>query len=345
MIADYAGFTRSTRPVFLMLSTFLAIIVPVVIAPARVHGQSFRGEVATYHVIENKGSVHFELAAGQLALFETVESFPFVEGLEIRVKPEGDVRIVPGAFSVHVYEGVDPSIRETSGFTTISGRPAGTALVDGVNRFVVPVETVFDRQRREYPVEGDFRIVNPGLGAVAVQIVPAMKGLSPEMEGLSFQLETTPLLSGLGAIRVGITGTEEIVESSREHLRIYLEGRDVTPDIPVFVSPGIYRLAAEAGDYLDHAENVGIDAARVTTKLLEVREPKVHLKLEVPSVAEVFLDGVRLVPRGREVMEYTPGTYMMMIRIGDFAISRRVVFEPNQEYEIGLDLDILIKQN
>lgn len=338
VLASVGSVTRS------MVLALLSVVLSTTGGQA-LWSQSFRGEVAERFEILDGSTIEAGIEAGRVILLDFSDRFPYVESLELRVTPPEGTTIPTGAFSLHVYEAVDPVSTTTSGFVTIAGRAVGTEPLRPSSSYIVPVTTRYPDRFRQIDEDGTFRAINPSLGMVAIQLVPAMKGMTTGMEALPFVVTITPHLAAVGGVVVQVTGEPDVRDRSHELLRLTINGQPIDEGSIAFFSPGIYRLEAVAGDYLNHAENVGIDAAQTTTRTYTVREPRAFLQIRVPTVAEVFLDGTRIGGVGREFLEYPPGSYVLLIRLGDFAISRRVTFEANKEYQIGLDLDILIKQN
>lgn len=321
-------------------------IVLMLLVPTVVHGQSFRGEVAHLLGITDDSTVTTALYPGQVLLVSPTDSFPYLQALELRIRVPRDTGFAPGTFRLSVYEGVDPDVLDSRGFVSIAGRALGTfSVLETAQPFVLPVITPFPTDWLPRQDVSVFQEADPGLGLMAIQLVPAMKGIPPELEDAALTLELHPVMASFGGFQITLSGEEDLLERARRQLYIAVDGKEVSEGTLVFRNPGIYKLEARAGDYLDHRENIGIEVARTTNLVLEPREPRAYLSIHLPSVAEIFLDGHSVPANPAEVLEYPPGSYVMMIRVGDFIISRRVIFEANKEYEIGLDLDILIKQN
>ncbi|TVR74286.1 MAG: hypothetical protein EA427_01200 [Spirochaetaceae bacterium] len=309
------------------------------------NAQSFRGEPTVLLEITEATPIRSELEAGQVLMLAIPDSYPFVEALTIQlISPEEEL-LVPGAFSLSAYSAIDPALAETSGYVTFAGRLLGTVPVESAQTYTIPVLSPSRSDDITESASTAFREADPRIGAIALQIAPAMKGVGAHLEEIAFLIEIRPVTSRKGGVRVELTGEEGVLERAREVLHITLEGEPLQEGEILFRTPGIYRLEVNAGDYLQHTENVGIDAARTTTALLEAREPRAFLAIHVPSVAEVFLGGERISASPRSTLEHPPGSYILLIRMGDFVISRRVRFEANRKYQIGLDLDIMIKED
>ena len=90
--------------------------------------------------------------------------------------------------------------------------------------------------------------IDPGIGPVGIQIVPATKGLSAEAANAQFVVEITPRVRKVGALVVRIDGDQpQTAREAREILTLTIDGTRIEPDTVVELAPGIYRLEAQAG--------------------------------------------------------------------------------------------------
>jgi len=277
------------------VSFMFALMQMVVFLPST-DAQSFRGEVVATRIVSDAAEAQFELEAGQVLLLGFTENYPYVDGVEIDVTPENGRPLPAGSFSLAVFEGIDRSVEHEEGFTTIAGRSLGTIPLQGSTSVTVPLTPGLQAANRTaQPRTSDsFLSADPGKGYIAAQIVPSMKGMNPAFEDTLFTVRITPRLSGKGGIRVSIHGEPGIVEQALNELELSLNGSVIQADRINTITPGIYRLTANAGQYLEHAENIGVEAGRTVTRTLLAQEPRASIRVRVPSVAEVFIDGVRI---------------------------------------------------
>tara|TARA_B100000614_G_scaffold237485_1_gene235737 strand:- start:412 stop:1404 length:993 start_codon:yes stop_codon:yes gene_type:complete len=327
------GTVRKAARILAPLLTLLAV-------SGILEAQSFRGEVIAREALTAQSTVNSVIGAGQVLLV-TVEpdSVRFFDGITVEVAAaDGSPR--PGSFSVAVYGGVDTP--PDTGFTNLAGRVLGTVPIGRGTRqrILVPVH-----QPPQQPDAGTqvTSPLDPNIGALAIQLVPVTKGMDATSLQTTYSLTISPRLRPVGALQVTLEGDAELLARTEELLSVTLDGEPIAPGTIVERAPGIYRLEARAGDYLDYTSNVGIDQGRLRSVPLEPREPRASVRLSVPSVAEVYWDGELITRRGG--FEVPPGEHGVTIRLGDFSVSRQVILEANQGYEVGIDLDILFKRD
>ncbi len=318
--------------------TCLAVIF-LIAALSSPEAQSFRGNPVPVE-LPGPGSVETSLGSGDVAVIAVPADSRFITGLDIRIRPATDAVIAPGLFSVVVYAAVDAPA--TEGTVTIAGNRKARFPITSASS--LPVVVSFSGAERQVVPAGTQLItdVDPKIGAIGVQIVPTAKGMSQELLDTVFSLRLAPVLRPKGGLIVHLGGDEDAIPQAVEVLEIKVDGRTVKPEVIQEFDPGIYRLTAHAGDYLSYTANVGIERGRVREETLIIRRPRATVRINVPSVAEVFWNGELISPSEISVES---GEHTLLIRLGDFSLSKKVYLEPNGDYQLGVDLDILLKQN
>jgi hypothetical protein len=316
----------------------ISLLVLICAVAVDVHGQSFRGEINTRETLSSGGEIDSSISSGDVILLSVDESaLRFVTGLDIVIEPESD-SIVPGSFTVAVFGAVDPP--EESGVQNFAGRRLSTIpLTNPVRqRVFVPFRSDYAGTENSITDPAD-----PRIGDIAIQLVPIMKGMDSRALSAAYSVNVTPRLRPVGAVRISVVGDPELVQRTREELEISLDGETIEADTVIEREPGIYRLEARAGDFLDVTSNVGIAQGRIREISLEPQEPVATVRVSVPTVAEVYWNGNRMVDHSS--FTASPGEHSVMVRIGDFTVSKRIELNAHEDYELAIDLDILINRN
>ena len=63
-----------------------------------------------------------------------------------------------------------------------------------------------------------------------------------------------------------------------------------------------------------------------------------------PESATIYLDGQRYIPSVHKAIEVVAGEHVVLIQLGDYAISRRFTVENGKGYTISLLLDIIVEE-
>lgn len=300
--------------------------------------QSFRAIVDNVVPLTSETAESRSLAPSAALVIVPEGDSLFVEGLALTIEPN---RERPGsfAFSVTVYDSVD--VTPTGEPVTLAGRPRAEVIVaDNTPRFLavpfgdVPPETRADVIWTE--------AADPTRGAVAIHIVALGKGIEGAAEAAA-TVSVAPRLRPVGAVVVELGGEPAALGPARAAFSGRIDGRPITLGEPLLLPPGLYRVDADAGAFLSTRTNVGVEIGDITTVVVEARLPRATVRVALPSVAELFVDGVRR--RTGQPLELLPGSHTVSIRVGEYIINRTLDLVANEEYELGLSLDILFKQD
>lgn len=312
------------------------VLLAVLIAPS-VAAENFRGETLAPVTISGPDEIRYQLEAGQVILVLPDREYPFVAGVEIVVEPLGSIG---QDYALSVFGSVDPPSEE--GLNNLAGVELRSTVLTATGRTILAVPYAGASDLSTSPGAIITPPTDPATGAIAIQLVPIMKGMSSGslIRGISVRLR--PILRPLGGIRVRLDGIPEVVARASDMITLEIDGRSIAPDELTELPPGIYRLRAFAGDLIDYTGNVGIELGRIEEIALLVQEPQALVHFAVPTVAEIFFDGQRI---GGSSITVPPGTYTVLIRLGDFSVSRQVALDGDGTYRIGLDLDILVNRD
>lgn len=317
------------------------LIVPfvfLVLLPFGIPAENFRGETLEPVEISNPGSLEFRLTAGQVLLVRPGDDYPFLAGLEILV--DARAQTIGQDYALSVFGSVDPPA--AAGINNLVGVELASTVLTASGRTTIVIPYRGSSGLAPVPGATVTAQTDPATGAIAVQLVPIMKGMTTEALDRSVPIRVRPILRQLGGLRVRLDGVSSVVDRALETLRLEIDGRPVAPNTLLELPPGIYRLRATADDLLDYTENIGVEVGRIEDVVLPVEEPQAQVRFVVPSVAEVFFDGERI--RGRSIT-VSPGIHTVLIRLGDFSVSRQMTLDRDGTYRVGLDLDILVNRD
>jgi hypothetical protein len=210
------------------------------------------------------------------------------------------------------------------------------------------------------------------------QIVPVMKGLPERAMRARFRVTATPLIRNIGALRLFLLHPDgTLITDPRDYdLEVRLDGGslatagenaggtagDTSGGGPggadgddrgddrsrlgeeITLLPGLHRVAVRSEEFENESLTFGVERGRVTDLRVELQRPRSTLRVDAPEPAELFVNGER-VGEGRRSLSLPPGEHTLLFRLGDYSVSRKIVIEPKQDYEISLSLDILVRED
>lgn len=302
-----------------------------------VGAQSFRGEVVAVEPLPGQEAQTYEVTGGQVVVLQEPAHPHWVEGIEIAVAPAGQRALPTGSFSLVVFTHVDVDEYPSEGIVTLAGRQRETLMLVGRQQSVrVPLRNRTTGATASSSVPMD-------QGHIGVQVIPIMKGIPADVANTPFTITITPQLSIRGGVEVFITGEAELVARADRELELRVNNHPMERTGITVMPPGIYRLTARLGDTLELTRNIAVEAATITEVLLELESVYGSLRFNLPELAEAFIDGEQV--NTQEEATRPPGTYGLLIRVGEYTIRRQIQLGPRELYEVGLDMDILVRRD
>lgn len=308
-----------------------------------VSGESFRGNVVGVFDVGPDSDSVLEMRGGDVFSFAVSPQEPYVDGFDLSIELSDEFPRIDGYFGVQFFVDVARPIQ--SGIANIDGRRIITVPVTGARQQFIRVPI---RERGSFATRPDMTVlpVTPLTDGFtyAAQLVPLMKGMPSAAMTATVSVTVRPVRAPVGGLVVHLVpeNTDQDLSEQIDAANLLLDGSPVPPEELIELNPGIYHVELYSADFVDVNENVGIEAGTVTAISLLLEPPMAAVRFSIPSTGELFIDG-RRVPRGTATTELEPGEHTMLIRLGDFSVSRQVYLQPEQEYEIGVELDFFVR--
>jgi hypothetical protein len=173
------------------------------------------------------------------------------------------------------------------------------------------------------------------------RLMPIIKGISEEMENMTFNLLVKPILSDEGAVKINVRFPEQ------------LPGKAFTVliDDTVIEKPGEERLLKEgehnlvvlSEDYRNQSRRFLVERARVLDLTLELQDPTPLICFEYPEGAGIFLDNVP-VSNPRSFRPVEPGLHEVRFQVSDYSIIRPITVQKGKTYKVALSVDVNIAE-
>ena len=287
-------------------------------------------------------------------------SLRFVEGIQLEVTIPPVAREIGGGLALYLYAAPTASLDEfdgnaaeagtaDNGISSFEGREIFFLPLPARNRILVKVPIQEDNDFRQ---TADVYVANAtgqeGFPLLA-QIVPVMKGLPERATRARFTLTAKPLIRNIGAVRLFLLHPDgTLINELQEYgLEVTLNGSRVGParlGDETTLLPGLHRISVTSEQFDDESLTFGVERGRVTELRVELQRPRSTLRIDAPELAELFVNGDRI-GEGQSSLTLPPGEHTLLFRLGEYSVSRKVVVEPKQDYEISLSLDILVSED
>ena len=114
-------------------------------------------------------------------------------------------------------------------------------------------------------------------------------------------------------------------------------------------SPVIWKLNSPAHSrgkgYKKQVISFGISKGERTVLNLEMEKAVSFLVVEAPGNTGVFYDGEKLPFPAQNRFEVQEGEHILLFRLGDYKLSKKIEVAPGKTYKISLLLDILMQED
>jgi hypothetical protein len=180
-------------------------------------------------------------------------------------------------------------------------------------------------------------IVPPASFPLLFRLMPVSKGITEEMEKMTFYLLVKPILSDEGAVKISFRFPEQ------------LPGRAFTVliDDKVIENPGEERLLKEgehdlvvlSEDYRNQSRRFVVERARVLDLAVELQDPTPLIAFEYPEGARIFLDNTP-VSNPQSLQPVEPGLHEVRFQVSDYSIIRPITVQKGKTYKVALSVDV-----
>jgi hypothetical protein len=180
-------------------------------------------------------------------------------------------------------------------------------------------------------------IVPPLSFPLIFRLMPVIKGISEEMENMTFTLLVKPILGDEGAVKISFRFPEQ------------LPGRAFTVliDDKVIEKPGEERLLKEgehdlvvlSEDYRNQSRRFMVERAKVMDLSVELQDPTPLIFFEYPEGAKIFLDDIS-VSNPQSLQPVEPGFHEVRFQVSDYSIIRPITVQKGKTYKVALSVDV-----
>jgi len=264
----------------------------------------------------------------------------FLRGVEIEITSPQSWLAHRGAVGISVYNNINP--QTLPGIADLeSNRAAFEPLAARLQTtYQIPVRQSHGL-RTTTSVTVLPAVVQLSTFPILFRMMPLIKGLSEELENMSFNLTVRPIISDEGAIRLVPRYPAQL--RNRPFTVLIDDNLIVNIVDQIVLKEGEHHLVILSDDYRNESRRFVVERAKVNDLIIELQDPTPILMLEGPQNAVIFLDNVRF-QRNRESVTVEPGVHEIKFQIGDYTITRNLNVQRGKTYRIALTVDLTIQE-
>ena len=330
------------------LTVPIAVGFLIALAPLSVCAEQIRGQVTVAAApAAVTDSYRAEISMEQITILPLTGDPRFLDGLRLEIQVPAAARMNPGALGFYLYSSVSPEPEDR--VMTLTGHRLLFLPMPNAARFFVTIPL---SEPHAFRATADTHVtpaVAPEAFPLAVALVPITKGITQATARSQFSLQIEPIVPDIGAVKLIVrTPDGEVVDpeaAERREFTLHLNGDTIEYEHGELVlRSGLYRIGLESEKYEHEQLTFGVERGRVAQVAFTLREPQSVIRFEAPEGAELFVNGESVAHDNGE-FTLPPGEHTVLFRVGDYAVSRRLLVEPRKSYQISLGLDILIEEN
>jgi hypothetical protein len=264
----------------------------------------------------------------------------FIRGIEIEITaPQGWLQH-RGALVMSVYNNITPVT--ATGTTDFEGnRIVFDPLPSRLQiTYQIPIRQNHGL-RTTTSVTVPTSIALPSTFPILFRLMPVIKGLSAELEDMTFNLTVRPVFSDEGAVRL----IPRYPPQLRDRPFTVMVNENVISNISeqIILKEGEHHLVILSDDYRNESRRFIVERTKVIDLIIELQDPTPIIIFEGPQNAQIYIDNTRI-PRNRDSVTVEPGLRQIRFQIGDYTVSQTLNVQRGKTYRIALDIGINIQE-
>ncbi|MDR0877548.1 MAG: hypothetical protein LBN21_05805 [Treponema sp.] len=182
----------------------------------------------------------------------------------------------------------------------------------------------------------------PSSFPIIFRIMPIIKGLSEELETMTFQLNAKPILSDEGAVRFLPRYPEQL--QGKPFMVLIDDVLIENHGGEQLLKEGEHHLVILSDDYRNESRRFLVERARVLDLAIELQDPTPLIIMESPENARIFLDN-RPVSGGSEPIPVEPGVHEVKFQVSDYTITKSLTVQRGKTYRVALTVDVTVSES
>jgi hypothetical protein len=173
------------------------------------------------------------------------------------------------------------------------------------------------------------------------KLMPIVKGLSDELEHMSFTLTARPILGDEGAVKLNFRYPSQLKDRPFTVLIDDAVVENTAEEL--LIKEGEHHLVVLSDDYRNESRRFMVERAKRVDITLDLQDPTPLLLFEAPENARIFLNNNPVRETGPIPVE--PGVYEAKFQVGDYTLTKTITALRGKTYRVSLSVGIDIEEN
>jgi hypothetical protein len=181
----------------------------------------------------------------------------------------------------------------------------------------------------------------PSTFPIVFRLMPVIKGLSSELENMTFTLTARPILSDEGAVRL----IPRYPAQLRNRPFTVLIDDNVISNISdqIVLREGEHHLVILSDDYRNESRRFVVERGKIIDLTIELQDPTPILIFESPQNAVIYLNNSRI-SRNNEPVMVEPGIHEVKVQVGDYTVIQTINVQKGKTYRVALAVDLTVQE-
>ncbi len=330
-----------------MRRVFATVFLYLLVSGA-VGAESFRTIIAGRLDIS---SAHQESKALQLGYIDSAvialdADRRFLRGVELELKVPQAYQKYRGSVAIALYtaaSSLPASSLPASGVADIDADRVGFELLPNKLQVIYQIPLLRDHGLKASPyVSIPTGILPVSSFPLIFRLMPVMKGLPEELEGMKFQLSAKPIVTDKGALRLVLKYPEKL----KDRPFTLLIDDDVMddPGREQILTEGEHRASLISDDYRNENRLFVIERGKVHELVVELKDPTPVVSIEAPENAAVYFDDV-LIQEPAQAFNTEPGEHVVRFVVGDYSILKSLTVRKGRTYRVSISIDVDVTES
>jgi len=270
----------------------------------------------------------------------------FLRGVELELKVPQAYQKYRGSVAIALYTttpALPASSLPASGVADVQADRVGFELLPNKLQVIYQIPLRKDHGLKASPyVSIPTSVLPVSAFPLIFRLLPVMKGLPEELEGMKFQLSAKPLVTDKGALRLVLKYPEKL----KDRPFSLLIDDDVIddPSREQILTEGEHRAAFISDDYRNESRLFVIERGKVQELVVELKDPTPVVSIEAPENAAVFFDDT-LIEDPTQAFNTEPGEHVVRFVVGDYSILKSLTVRKGRTYRVSISIDVDIAES
>jgi len=308
-----------------------------------VWAESFRAVVAGSLELSasNPEGASISLASNSSAVVRLGRDTRFLRGVELELTAPQAWLAYRGSLAMLVYAELDQ--QPSRGISDLEGRRVAFDPLPNkvVNIYQIPVRSAHGLKTSPYAVVLPDTVL-PSSFPIVFRLMAIIKGVSEELENMTFTLTARPILSNEGAVKISHRYPQQL--RGRPFTVLIDDVVIENPSEERLLREGEHHLVVLSDDYRNESRRFMVERSKTIDLLIELQDPTPLIIFESPENARIFLNN-NPVSRDSGPIPVEPGLHEARFLIGDYTLTKTLSVQRGKTYKVAVSVGIDVNES